>query len=409
MPSLDRSGTMPAVDDPLVAVVEALAGVLSCPVTITDDPGTTLAVFQEMHCFDVGIQPAFTARSLREFVHSMPPQVIHEVEEPLGMAVTLARWDDRLLLIGPYTHAPMYPGVAEEVLSRLSVPTAFLSPYKLYRTRYAIVDAEYVHRSAAALLRAAGSEDSLGTLQHIKAEGGTIAPGQGEAPQSASFTVIEDRYRHEQDFMDAVADGSADDALEALQRLSGMPRTIGYLSTPFLGATILRIMARVAAQQGGLPPATIDAISQEYAQRLHRVGHTSDPRRMLGFTSQMVSDFCTAVRRHRQHDYPMLVRRVTDQIDLHLSQDISTPALAEEMGVSASTLARQFKEATSTTIAGYVARRRAERAARLLSTTSQSVRDIALYVGYDDANYFVKVFRAQYGTTPTAYRDLHAR
>jgi AraC-like DNA-binding protein len=35
------------------------------------------------------------------------------------------------------------------------------------------------------------------------------------------------------------------------------------------------------------------------------------------------------------------------------------------------------------------------------------VRDIAMFVGYDDANYFVKVFRAEYGMTPTAYRDLH--
>ena len=84
--------------------------------------------------------------------------------------------------------------------------------------------------------------------------------------------MIEERYRHEQDFMDAVADGATDRALAALQGLSGMTRISGYLNTPFLGATILRIMARVAAQRGGLPPVTIDAISQEYAQRLHRVG-----------------------------------------------------------------------------------------------------------------------------------------
>ena len=79
-------------------------------------------------------------------------------------------------------------------------------------------------------------------------------------------------------------------------------------------------------------------------------------------------------------------------------------AIAERFGVSASTLARRFRSETGTTVAGYVAARRAERAARLLTTTSQSVRDIALFVGYDDANYFVKVFRAAYGMTPTAYR-----
>ncbi|MGK9220344.1 AraC family transcriptional regulator [Microbacterium barkeri] len=325
------------------------------------------------------------------------------------MAVAVARWDDHLLLIGPYTHGQMYPGTAEELMSRLAIPAAYLPAYKLYRTRYAIVDSEYVHRSASAALRAAGSEDIRGTLQHVKAEGGTIGPGQADAPQSASFAVIDERYRQEQDFMDAVADGATDRALAALHGLSGMPRISGYLNTPFLGATILRVMARVAAQRGGLPPVTIDAISQEYAQRLHRVGHTSDPRHAVGFTSQMVTDFCDAVRRHRQRGYPPLVRRVTDEVDLHLSRYPSATDLAKRLGVSTSTLARRFKEATGTTLAGYVAQRRAERAARLLATTTQSVRDIAMFVGYDDANYFVKVFRAEYGMTPTAYRDAHAR
>lgn len=401
--------TTMADPDRLGTIVGLLTDVLSCPVTVTSDIASALAAFQDAHCLNPQIQPAFTAAALREFVHAMPAQVIHEVEEPLGMAVTLVHWDDRLVVIGPYTHAPMYPGTAEEVLSRLGIPTAYLSLYKLYRTRYAIVDAEYVHRSASAALRAGGGGDAAGTLQHVKAEGGTIAPGFGDAPQSASFAVIEERYRHEQDFMDAVADGATDRALAALQSLSGMPRISGYLNTPFLGATILRIMARVAAQRGGLPPVTVDAISQEYAQRLHRVGHSSDPRHALGFTSQMVTDFCEAVKRHRLRGYPPLVRRVADEIDLHLSRHTSTTALAERLGVSTSTLARRFKEATGTTVAGYVAQRRAERAARLLATTTQDVRDIATFVGYDDANYFVKVFRAEYGMTPTAYRGLHGK
>jgi AraC family transcriptional regulator len=395
--------------DPLEPIVGVLAEVLSCPITVTTDIAGTLSAFESTHCLDPRIQPAFTAAALREFVSGMSPQIVHEILEPLGMAVTAVRWDDRLLMIGPYTHEPMYPGTAEELMSRLGIPTAHLSIYKLYRTRYPIVAGEHVHRAAAALLRAAGSEDLLGTLHQIKAEGGTIAPGYGEPPQSAPFAVIEERYRLEQEFMDGVADGSADRALAALQRLAGMPQTIGYLSTPYLGTTILRIMARVAAQRGGLPAVTIDAISQEYAQRLHRVGHTTDQRQTVNFTAQMVTDFCRHVRRHRQRQYPPLVRQVADEIDLHLSHHVSTPELAERLGVSTSTLARRFKEATGFTVAEFVARQRAERAARLLVTTSQTVRDIALFVGYDDANYFVKVFRAAYGMTPTAYRESHAR
>jgi AraC family transcriptional regulator len=397
-----------AAGGPLDAIGAVLAEVLSCPVVLTTEIPPALEAFQTAHCLDPRIQPAFTAAALRAFVQEMAPQVVHEILEPLGMAVVLVRWDDQLLVIGPYTHEPMHPGVAEDVLSRLGIPSGHLPSYKLYRTRYPIVDAEYVHRAAAALLRAAGSGDLLGSLHQVRADGGTITPGYGEAPQSASFTVIEERYRLEREFMDAVADGSSERALAALHRLAGMPQTISYLNTPFLGTTILRIMARIAAQRGGLPAVTIDAISQEYAQRLHRVGHTVDPRSTVTFTAQMVTDFCRHVRRHQQRSYPQLVRQVTDEIDLHISHQVSTTELAERFGVSDSTLARRFKAATGFTVAAYVARQRAERAARLLTTTSRTVRDIALFVGYDDANYFVKVFRNAYGMTPSAYRDAHA-
>ncbi|MGF0116983.1 helix-turn-helix transcriptional regulator [Promicromonospora sp. Marseille-Q5078] len=398
------SSTAPGLE----TVRAVLAQVLSCPVVVTDDVPSALADFETAHCLDPHLQPAFTATALRAFVREMEPQVVHEVLEPLGMAVALVRWDEHLLLVGPYTHEPMHPGVAEELLGRLGIPTGHLRLYKLYRTRYPIVDPEYVHRSAAALLRAAGSEDLLGSMQQIEGEGGAMTPGRADAPQSASFTVIEERYRLERDFMDAVADGSADQALAALQRLAGMPQTMNYLNTPFLGTTILRIMARVAAQRGGLPPVTIDAISQEYAQRLHRIGHTADARRTAAFTTQMVTDFCRSVRRHHQRGYSALVRQVTEEIDLHLGHHVSTPELAERLGVSASTLARRFKAETGATVSAYVARQRAERAARLLATTSQPVHDVALFVGYDDPNYFVKVFRTAYGMTPTAYRAAHA-
>ncbi|MEL7975245.1 helix-turn-helix transcriptional regulator [Isoptericola sp. F-RaC21] len=402
---MTTSATAPTDLDQVCAV---LAQVLSCPVVLTAQVPSALADFEAAHCLDPHLQPAFTAAALRAFVREMEPQVVHEILEPLGMAVALVRWDDRLLLVGPYTHEPMHPGVAEEVMSRLGIATSYLRLYKLYRTRYPIVDAEYVHRSAAALLRAAGSEDLHGSLRQVKAEGGTMAPGRGEAPHSASFAVIEERYRLEREFMDAVAEGTAERALAALQRLAGMPQTMNYLSTPFLGTTILRIMARVAAQRGGLPPVTIDAISQEYAQRLHRIGHTADARRTAAFTAQMVADFCRAVRRHHQRGYTTLVRQVTDEIDLHLSHQVSTRELAERLGVSPSTLARRFKAETGATVAAYVARQRSERAARLLATTVRPVHDVALVVGYEDANYFVKVFRAAYGMTPTAYRAAHA-
>lgn len=395
-------------ESPLDTGRAVLADVLSCPIRLTEVNHSALVDFQEEACLDPRLQPAFTATYLREFVRQMEPQVVHELLEPLGMAAMLLRWDDSLLIIGPYSHEPLLPGMAEEIIARLGIPSIQLQPYKLHRTRFPIVDSGSAHRGAVSLLRLAGKEDPLGSLRRVRSEVEAITPGFGEPPHSASLEVIDERYANERAFMDAVADGSAERALEALQRLSNMSKVQNYMTTPFLGATILRIMARVAAQRGGLAPITIDAISQDYAQRLHRMGHSKNSKHTVGLTGQMVEDFCRQVQRHRQRPFSQLVRRAVEEIDLHLSHQVSTPELAERFGVSTSTLARRFKTETGKTVATYVAAQRAERAARLLTTTNQSIRDVALFVGYEDANYFVKVFRAAHGMTPTAYRGARA-
>ena len=40
----------------------------------------------------------------------------------------------------------------------------------------------------------------------------------------------------------------------------------------------------------------------------------------------------------------------------------------------------------------------------MLTGSDASVQQISAYVGYLDNNYFVKVFKKQYGMTPTEYR-----
>ena len=57
------------------------------------------------------------------------------------------------------------------------------------------------------------------------------------------------------------------------------------------------------------------------------------------------------------------------------------------------------------TLTAYIADLRTKKAAELLKTSMLSVAEIAMYVGYPDSNYFVKVFKKRYGMTPSAYRS----
>jgi len=89
----------------------------------------------------------------------------------------------------------------------------------------------------------------------------------------------------------------------------------------------------------------------------------------------------------------MKVRKIT--IDL----------LAEEMCMSRSQFSRRITALTKETPNAFITRIRIEKATRLLKDTNMSVKEIAYDCGFDESNYFIRVFRQMYDMTPQQYRN----
>lgn len=83
--------------------------------------------------------------------------------------------------------------------------------------------------------------------------------------------------------------------------------------------------------------------------------------------------------------------------------------LSDRLHLERSHLTRVFKEGAGLPPMAYLARHRAERAARLLLGTDLPVAEIAAAVGWPDANYFARRFRTHFGVSATAYRDRFAQ
>lgn len=79
--------------------------------------------------------------------------------------------------------------------------------------------------------------------------------------------------------------------------------------------------------------------------------------------------------------------------------------VARAAGVSPSHLCRAFRERFGTTPGRYLREVRINRACQLLLTTdAPALEEVARRVGYANANYFGKVFRAERGVSPAAWR-----
>ncbi len=80
--------------------------------------------------------------------------------------------------------------------------------------------------------------------------------------------------------------------------------------------------------------------------------------------------------------------------------------IAQAAGVSKSEALRCFKEGMHTSPVDYLNKYRLRQAEKLLSTTNKTITDIAGNVGFDNASYFGRMFKREYGFTPKKQRKL---
>ena len=84
--------------------------------------------------------------------------------------------------------------------------------------------------------------------------------------------------------------------------------------------------------------------------------------------------------------------------------DISLSAAAEKAGLSPAYFSTVFKEKTGHSFVDYVSEYRINEAKRLLLETEDTLNEIAVQVGYYNANSLTKVFKKYTGVTPGQFR-----
>ena len=104
-------------------------------------------------------------------------------------------------------------------------------------------------------------------------------------------------------------------------------------------------------------------------------------------------------------DEENMVRRVVDHIRANLDKELAVGELAEVAGFSRAHFSRVFAASEGLPPAAFVLQERMRRAARLLTSHSLlPIKEIANLCGIDEPNYFAKVFRRFFGTSPTEFR-----
>ena len=111
-----------------------------------------------------------------------------------------------------------------------------------------------------------------------------------------------------------------------------------------------------------------------------------------------------------QHDHAdEAIANAQAYIEKNYKQSLALEGLASRSNMSVRNFIRRFEQATANTPLEYLQRVRIEAAKKMLETKNEGIAQIASRCGYEDVDYFGKIFRRYMAMTPRAYREKYGR
>lgn len=109
-----------------------------------------------------------------------------------------------------------------------------------------------------------------------------------------------------------------------------------------------------------------------------------------------------------ENDSNQVIKSVISYIHSHYQEKISVETLAGIAGYSKYHFVRYFSAHVGCSCSFYIQAVRISKAKELLRSSGASVSAVSEQTGFESVAYFIKVFRAQTGTTPLKYRKQYS-
>lgn len=101
------------------------------------------------------------------------------------------------------------------------------------------------------------------------------------------------------------------------------------------------------------------------------------------------------------------IKLAVKYINDNYNQDIAINDMADKFNMSPNYFSAVFKRETGQTTVNFIKDLRLKKACEYLTHSDKSVVEISKEVGYEDSQYFFKVFKKATGLTPLQYRKMH--
>jgi AraC-like DNA-binding protein len=156
-----------------------------------------------------------------------------------------------------------------------------------------------------------------------------------------------------------------------------------------------------SAEKGGLSAWQCHYISEKYAIMIE---HTDSIAYFKHIHSKMLNEYSDLSLRSQKSENPTIVEKAEEYITMNFAENISIEEIARKLHVHPSHLMRLFKKEKGMTLSRYRNLKRIKEAKELLIHSNLSITEVGFMVGFNNPQYFTKVFKKEEAITPKEYK-----
>lgn len=123
------------------------------------------------------------------------------------------------------------------------------------------------------------------------------------------------------------------------------------------------------------------------------------------YMARIVKDLVEAMSKVRKLNTNEKISKSVEFITKNYDKDITLEDVAKAVSLSSFYFSKLFKQETGENFIDYLTRFRMTMAEALLKDKNSIVKNVSFRVGYNDPNYFSKLFKKYYGVSPSEYKE----
>ena len=348
---------------------------------------------------------------LVDFFKAFAPQTVYGMQDRFLMYYGAVILPDtgQVFIVGPCLLEKAASHFIAKVLKINHIGLDGEKSFQCFYDRWPVLDQAMVHT----LMRIIGEYCYKGkTLDHrqfLAWDSKLVQPVYVEdSVRILTMKSLEMVYDREKALLEAVSRGKRQEAFDifisnrslVLQPMRYSPDTLRDAKDKYIA---FHGKLKQAAEQGGVHPIHLEETSAEFCRRIEEAEDINDIHTLA---QNMLRRYIQLVRRMAVPQCSTPVRQAVNLIHLDLSAPLSVKYLAEAIQVHPNYLSRIFKQEMGIALTEYINKSRIIRAMKYLGETELQVGDIGLYVGFEDINYFSRVFKQYVECSPSQYRKI---